>query len=178
LYGELLFTLLPQKFSDGNKIFIVRLIKLAFISILLLFLVITAISLLFPSHIRISKAINIHSESDSIFALIRDTAKWKQWHPAFIPNDSAVKFPAIHIVQKFESDSEIIMHLQQSGKPEVINGWKIYQYSRVDSLTLQWYMDFNLKWYPWKKFGSLFYENTYGVMMEQGLSNIKTRLEK
>ncbi|MBO9682638.1 MAG: hypothetical protein J7502_08230 [Flavisolibacter sp.] len=155
-----------------------RLIKLALISVLLLFFVVTAISLLIPSQIRISKAINIHSSEDSIFALIRDTAKWKQWHPAFIPNDSAPKFPAIHIAQKSESDSEIIMHLQQSGKPEVVNGWKIYRYPHVDSLTLQWYMDFNLKWYPWQKFGSMFYEKTYGAMMEKGLENIRELTNK
>jgi hypothetical protein len=34
-------------------------------------------------------------------------------------------------------------------------------------------MDFHLKWYPWKKFSSLFFENRYGVLMEQGLSHIK-----
>jgi len=155
----------------------VRLIKLAFISILLLFFVVTAISLLIPSDIRISKAINIHSGEDSIFALIRDTTKWKQWHPAFISNDSATAFPQIHIVQQSESDSEIVMHLQQGDKPEVVNGWKIYQYPHVDSLTLQWYMDFHLKWYPWQKFGSMLYEKTYGTMMEKGLENIKNRVE-
>jgi hypothetical protein len=141
-------------------------------------MVVTAISLLIPSHIRISKAINVYSSEDSIFALIRDTAKWKQWHPAFIPSDATPKFPAIHIVQKFESDSEIIMHLQQSGKPEVVNGWKIYQYFHVDSLTIQWYMDFDLKWYPWQKFGSMLYEKTYGTMMEKGLENLKTIVEE
>jgi hypothetical protein len=156
----------------------VRLIKLALISIIFLFIVVTAISLLIPSHIRISKAINIYSQKDSVFALIDDTTKWKEWHPAFIPNDSTPKFPTVHIVQKDQSDSEIVMHLQQKGKPEVINGWKIYQTNPFDSLTLQWYMDFHLKWYPWKKFASLFYENTYGVMMQQGLENIKERVQK
>jgi hypothetical protein len=156
----------------------VRLIKLGLISIVFLFVVITAISLLIPSHIRISKAINIHAEKDSIFALISDTSEWKQWHPAFIPDDSTPRFPAIHIVQKNQNDSEIVMHLQQTGKPEVVNGWNIYEHEGVDSLTLQWYMDFNLKWYPWKKFESLFYESTYGIMMEQGLDNIKALLNK
>jgi len=152
----------------------VRVIKLALISIVLLFVVVTVISLLIPSHIRISKAINIQADKDSIFSLISDTAKWKQWHPAFIPNDSTPKFPSVHILKAFQNDSELVMHLQQTGKPEVVNGWKIYEHAQVDSLTLQWYMDFHLKWYPWKKFGSLFFENTYGVMMEQGLANIKS----
>ena len=70
-----------------------------------------------------------------------------------------------------------MMQLQQGNKDAVINGWKIYEYQGVDSLTLQWYMDFHLQWYPWKKFGSLFYENTYGVMMQEGLTNIKGVVE-
>jgi hypothetical protein len=154
----------------------VRFIKLALISTVFLFIVVTAISLLIPSHIRISKAINLHTQKDSVLAVIDDTSRWKQWHPAFIPNDSVPRFPTIQIVDRSKNDSEIVMHLQQSGKPEVINGWKIYQHELADSITLQWYMDFHLKWYPWQKFGSLFYENTYGVMMEKGLDNIKQLL--
>jgi hypothetical protein len=155
----------------------VRLLKLGLISVVFLFIVVTAISLLIPSHIRISKAINIQAEDREVFSLISDTAQWKQWHPAFLLSDSMPQFPAIHILQKSQNDSEIVMHLQQAGKPTVINGWKIYKHDTVDSLTLQWYMDFRLKWYPWQKFGSLFYENTYGVMMQQGLENMKARAE-
>jgi hypothetical protein len=156
----------------------VRLVKLAFISVVLLFIVVTAISFLIPSHIRISKAINIHGEKDSLLALVGDTSNWKRWHPAFMPNDSARSFPTVNIVQKSENDSEVVMHLQQADKPQVVNGWKVYGHPEIDSLTLQWYMDFHLKWYPWRKFGALFYENTYGVMMQEGLGNIKQLVEK
>ena len=48
-----------------------RLIKLAIISFVFLFLVVTAISLLIPSHIRISKATNIAPPKDSVLALIK-----------------------------------------------------------------------------------------------------------
>jgi hypothetical protein len=37
-------------------------------------------------------------------------------------------------------------------------------------------MDFQLAWYPWQKFSSLFYERTYGAMMERGLANFKKQL--
>ncbi len=150
-----------------------RLIKLAFISIIILFTVVTIISLLIPSNIRISKAINIHGNKDSILSLIRTRDRWTQWHPAFIQNDSTPSFEHISSVVRIQNDSEIVMQLQQGTKPPVTNGWKIYGHRGIDSLTLQWYMDFHLKWYPWKKFGSLFYENTYGVMMEKGLENIR-----
>jgi hypothetical protein len=156
----------------------VRVIKLALLSIFFLFTVVTLISLLIPSHVRISKAINIHGSTDSALALVKDTARWKQWHPAFIPSDSALKFPTVQITTQSANDSEVVMQLQQANKPVVINGWKVYEHQGADSLTLQWYMDFHIKWYPWSKFGSLFYENTYGVMMQQGLENIRNLTSK
>ena len=155
-----------------------RLIKLFLLSIFFLFLIVTGVSLMIPSHVRISKAINLYAQEDSVFVLINDTANWKQWHPAFIPNVSAAKFPVVHITKQSQNDSEIVMHLQQQNKPEVINGWRIYHHPDMDSLTLQWYMDFHLRWYPWQKFGSLFYENTYGVMMEKGLENLKNKVQQ
>lgn len=81
-------------------------------------------------------------------------------------------------MQQSQNDSEVVMHLQQAGRPEVTNVWKVYEHQQTDSITLQWYMDFHLKWYPWTKFGSLFFENTYGVMMERGLLNIKELSDK
>ncbi len=150
-----------------------RLIKLAIISFVFLFLVVTAISLLIPSHIRISKATNIAPPKDSVLALIRNKDRWPQWHPAFMVVDSSRKMPPTQIIPVSANDSELVFQWKQEDRSPVINGWKIYEHASTDSLTLQWYMDFNLKWYPWQKFGSLIYENTYGVMMERGLTNIK-----
>jgi hypothetical protein len=154
-----------------------RLIKLAFISAIFLFLIATGFSLFIPSHIRISKAINIPGRADSVLELVKDTSRWVQWHPAYMSRDSA-QFPSIQITTLKTTEDEVVMELQQGNKKPVVNGWKIHGNAGADSLTLQWYMDFHLKWYPWQKFGSLFYENTYGVMMQQGLDNIKSRVEK
>ena len=150
-----------------------RLIKLALLSIIFIFLLGTGISLLIPSHIRISKAINLVAPKDSIFALVVNRERWKEWHPAFMPDRMRPGFPDIHMEITRHTADEVVMNLQQGNKEPVVNGWKIYEHASVDSLTLQWYMDFHLKWYPWKKFSSLFFENTYGVLMEQGLSHIK-----
>jgi hypothetical protein len=126
-----------------------------------------------PSHIRISKAINLHTSKDSVFSLVSDISKWKQWHPAFMDSSHVQGFDSIRILNSKRDGDTLLMDLQQGNKEPVATGWKVYEHQSVDSITLQWYMDFHLKWYPWKKFSSLFFENTYGVMMEQGLSNIK-----
>ncbi len=125
-----------------------------------------------PGEVRISKAINLHASKDSIFALIANRPRWVQWHPAFVPNGPKMSFIPIKSSIVVENDSVIVMKLSQGSKAAVTNGWQIYRAS-ADSLTLQWYMDFHSGWMPWQKLGSLFYENTYGVLMEQGLVNIK-----
>jgi hypothetical protein len=150
----------------------VRIIKLALISAAIFFLIATAFSLLIPSHVRISKAINVRAEKTDVMSLVKEQQRWKEWHPAFMPNDS-VQIPPIQILNSQVTDSSIIMELQQEKRQKVVNGFNFYEHPGVDSITVQWYMDFQLKWYPWRKFGSLFYESTYGTMMQEGLQNLK-----
>ena len=149
-----------------------RIIKLALISAAIFFLIATAFSLLIPSHVRISKAINVRAEKNSVMELVKDQQRWKEWHPAFMPNDS-VEIPPIQILNTRATDSSVIMDLRQGKKQKIVNGFNFFEHPGVDSITVQWYMDFHLKWYPWRKFGSLFYESTYGTMMQEGLQNLK-----
>lgn len=152
-----------------------RLIKLAFLSFIILFLIVTAMSLMIPGHVRISRAVNLKTEEDSVRLWVRDTGQWPRWHPAFqganASNRLAEKRTTITPV--VENDSLVQLRWQQQGQQPVLHSWQIHRYAYTDSVTLQWYMDFHLQWYPWQKFSSLFYEGTYGKMMEQGLENIR-----
>ena len=154
-----------------------QLIKLAILSIIILFLLGTAISLLIPSQIRISKAANFHhSRKQFLLSAVKDQRQWKDWHPAYM-HDSLQRMKAVSVTSQVLSDSEVVVQMQQGKKLPVTSGWKFYEYSNADSLTLQWYMDFRLKWYPWQKFSSLFFENTYGRMMEEGLTHLKRKTD-
>lgn len=150
-----------------------RIIKLGLISFIAIFIIILLISLLFPSQIRISRATNLPNKRDSIFSLLKNE---KAWHPAYFDSASALKFEKLQKTSTQQTDSTLSYQLQQPGRKIVTNGWQLYGSSSSDSLTLQWYMDFKLSWYPWEKFSSLFYEKTYGTMMEKGLANLKKRL--
>jgi Polyketide cyclase / dehydrase and lipid transport len=169
-----------------------RLIKLALISFIFLFLLITGISLFFPSHIRISKAINIKAGKDSIMAQISDAAKWKNWYPGLdtakllyvegkvkgvILGNSDSLHP-VYIIITGEKQDEINAQLISKKLRPVINGWKTISYPAGDSITLQWYMDFDLRWYPWEKFGSLLLEQSYGTKMERGLLNLRKLVQQ
>jgi ribosome-associated toxin RatA of RatAB toxin-antitoxin module len=158
-----------------------------FFSVLFLFLLVTGISLFIPSNIRISKAINIAAPADSVFNQVGDPVKWKNWFPGL--ESSTVFYEAgtvkgvrigdsskqyIRITEK--KKDEVVAELR-SGSKKIISGWKLISYVESGSTTLQWYMDFKLRWYPWEKFSSLLFEKSYGIRMEQGLNNIKKLVE-
>jgi hypothetical protein len=169
----------------------VRIIKLALLSIIFLFLLIAGISLFIPSHIRISKAINLKAEEDSIMGQINDPSKWKNWYPGLdtakllyvagkvkgVVIDDKDPSHSVYIIIDEEKENEVIAQFIPKKMRPVVNGWKTISYSNSDSVTLQWYMDFHLRWYPWEKFASLLLEKSYGVKMEQGLTNLKKIIE-
>ena len=159
-----------------------RIIKLGILSFVILFLLVTIISLFIPGKIRISKATNIAADDKIVYAYLEDLPKWKQWHPSLknIPENEfhvlkdsgiSIRGTTISIVER--KNEELVTEMRtENGRP-IISGFKIIRHQQGDSATLQWYMDFKLRWYPWEKFKSLFYENIYGVQMEKGLANLK-----
>lgn len=130
-------------------------------------------SLLIPSDIRISKATNLYGPRDSVFSLIKNEKNWVLWHPMYKNVSDRAQWLLINKNIAANTDSTFIVTLQQPGRPPLTSGWQLYHYQSTDSITLQWYLDFKLSWYPWEKFSSLFYEKTYGKMMEDGLANLK-----
>jgi hypothetical protein len=149
---------------------------------------ITGFSLFIPSHVIISKAINIGGARDSINGQIADIEKWKYWYPGFDTlqlieldkkNNAVIsaKTKGISIVLSEILDTIIVAEFRAETKRPIINKWQTITYQHTDSITLHWSMDFHLKWYPWEKFSSLLLEKRYGPQIEQGLANLKTLLE-
>jgi hypothetical protein len=164
-----------------------RIIKLGLISFVLFVVLVTGISLLFPSHIRISKAINIKADKAAVMAEIKEPSNWHKWYPGL---DSAKLFyemgqvkgvivdnrdsahPTLLKIQSIKNDEVTAKFIPRSLRP-VDHGWKTLGDANADSITLQWYMDFHLRWYPWEKFSSLLLEKSQGTRMEEGLTRLK-----
>lgn len=148
-----------------------RIIKLGIISLVAFAMMITLISLFFPSHVRISKAINIGAPADSV---LRRLQTMSRWHPAY---DSSGGLPDTVLAGNRISPGEIDYTLLAEQNGSVRNGWKILSGLNPDSVTVQWYMDFKLRWYPWEKFSSMLFEGRYGPHMETGLGRLKQLAE-
>lgn len=125
---------------------------------------------------------------DTVLYQINDLNKWKNWYPGFdtiqmLPVEMengavlSMKIPRASVVLMQRKKDEIVAEFRQNKKKPVISGWKVISYPQTDSITIQWYLDFKLRWYPWEKFSSLLYEKMYGTQMEKGLTDLKKIVE-
>jgi hypothetical protein len=162
-----------------------RVIKLAILSFIFLFLLVTTISLFIPSHIRISRATDINSKKQDVMSLISDPLKWKEWYPGadsldvlyvegkpmgiLLDSSDLLGLSIFNINDSIVTVSEV----GNSSTQRMEMGWKVLSGGNESTVIVQWYMDFKLRWYPWEKFKSLFFENIYGSHMERGLANLK-----
>jgi len=63
------------------------------------------------------------------------------------------------------------------GARNITSGWYLHPGNAIGDMTVQWRMDFKLRWYPWEKFASLLFEKQYGTQMEEGLNRLKAFTE-
>lgn len=164
-----------------------RFIRLFVGSILVLFLIATAISLFLPSRVRISRATNIAATPGAIWSTIDSMQYWPSWNPFFegvspsaisnIKSDSglitAMEINGTKVEWIKRDELTRIAAMTRPGKLPVHNGWRCITHTGSDSTTLQWYMDIRLRWYPWEKLGSIMFERSYGPSVEKGLANIR-----
>ena len=150
-------------------------IKLAVISLIMLFLLFTGISLFIPSKVNISRAVNLSGKAGDILNFIKDTSKWEQWYPAF----DTLKASGTKILITGSTDSSVTAEFSNDKAKKIIRStWQTIPYAGSDSITLQWSMHFKLRWYPWEKLGSLLYEKSYGQNMELALNNLRRMANK
>lgn len=161
-----------------------RIIKLALLSFFFLFVLVTLISLFIPSSVRISRAINVYSDPGQVLVPVRNINKWPEWYPGLktIPTEDiqfsqsgakpVMTIPGSTVIINSANDQQVLAELVGEKGKRIMNGFNAITHNQSDSVTLQWYMDFKLSWYPWEKFGSMLFEKMYGSTMEQGLENL------
>lgn len=119
-------------------------------------------------------------------AQLSDPAKWRDWYPGagsskyYYQNDT-IKGLILNeskkqsIIKTGETDDEVTA-VYLMGDKKILTGWQIV--SSNNSVTVLWYIDFHLRWYPWEKFTSFLFEKVYDPQLQEGLDNLKTFLER
>jgi thiamine kinase-like enzyme len=160
-----------------------RFLKLIIGSVAILFVIATLLGALLPSHVLVSRAVNIAAPTDTVKSYIQDVNQWRAWVEGM--KDSSV---VVYTAQKAKlgnsavtitgiTDSTVISQwvgrngIQQTATMRLIG-------SPGQKLTVvQWQFEQKLKWYPWEKLGSMMNDKILGTMMERNLNHLKELLE-
>ncbi len=128
-------------------------------------LLILLVSLAFPSHVRISRAIDLQVSSKQARITLGEPTMLNQvFDGGFMPISQSISDRAFHAVGN------------KASAIQMETGWQLID-GRLGTSTLQWYIDFYFDWYPWEKFASLLVETRYGSVLEKKLQQLKTHIE-
>lgn len=160
-----------------------RFVKLAIISFIVLSLVIYALSLLIPSEMRVSRAVTINANKDSVWKALKDVKAWAEWNVMLqqpltniVVDSNGFKSDQLEVFIVSSPIDLIQTSWQQFGNEKIQSAFSLTA-AGTDRTVLQWYFDFKVKWYPWEKFGSIIFDKQMGPGMEQSLNNLRKRVE-
>jgi uncharacterized membrane protein len=161
-----------------------RFIKLAIISAAVFFLLGTALSLLLPSNVIVSRAIDLHAPADSVHAYISRVDNWQYW----IQNADSSEIKTDH--RNHVQINTTSITILSANKEKIETEWKVGEgtpmkgdfnfitQENANYFTLHWSFNYHVKWYPWEKFASILSDKALGPFMETSLDKLKKNVEQ
>jgi hypothetical protein len=172
-----------------------RLIKAFLTGAIGLFIVMTLLSLLIPSRVKVSRTTLINNTTTAkVLDQVAILSNWKNWHPVFKSNDTKINLipgagaanTAAEIVYGTKSvkllvtaaDSNAVKFtLQSPGESDIENEIFISPIQNQANVQVEWRALNKLKWYPWEKFYGIFIDKLTGPGYDEALKGLKDYLE-
>ncbi len=140
-----------------------RILKLFLISFLVFFSVLTAVGLLFPANVQVSRAIDLPGyQRNFLLAHINDTLSQACWI------DSSGQGNAVWL----QTDTSAVWRYDEG----TTLSWILH--GKDGQITMQGHVEAQLGWLPWERFRSLLMEPRYGPWLEKRLERFKICLER
>jgi hypothetical protein len=165
--------LLHIKFLNGNKM---KLIRFALVSVLVIGILITAISSLFPSMVITSRAVEVNATREQIQHCVKDLSAWKGWmsdwkDQSVMVQDSLAQVGTQTIKMLSSTDSSVLLQWVATGQApyQVQIEWLPL---KEGTYVIHWSFEQHVKWYPWEKFQTLLNEKVLGAKMEEELQHL------
>jgi hypothetical protein len=162
-----------------------RFVKLGIISVIVIFIILTAMSSLLPSQILVSRAVDIKGSVDQVRQHLFLLQNWESWMTdaqgqkavqtfSKAENSLVIGNTTISIV----STTDSTLSTNWTSPSNMRGLFRIINHHSPDSLiTVQWQMEQDVKWYPWEKFASITKDEIWGGSMEKSLENLKLLVE-
>lgn len=152
-------------------------VKLLIVSLIVLALLITAISALFPSKVIVSRAIELTASSNDIAYYVTDLHHWDAWMSEWKENKVTIKdstafisTQTIKLLRVTDSTAQFEWVATGQAPYQVQIEWLPLQESNY---VIHWSFTQQVRWYPWEKFQTLLNEKLLGAKMEIELANLK-----
>lgn len=161
-----------------------RTVRAGVIGLVVLAIFVTLFSLLFPSNVRVSRAVDIHASREAVWQFLVKPEKWPEWYMP-IKSDSTHDWKLNGNVYSKEGYSLKITPVSDtsvgiiaiSPKEEMNATIQVIGDGKESHCTVQWYTDIPVRWYPWEKFGSILFDKIVGGGMEISLQSLKEGVE-
>ncbi len=151
--------------------------------------VLTLFSLIMPSSVSAVRNIGINASRDSINRMITNLSSYPEWYPGLRGNQPEIAADGKSISWKagdkasklsvVNADSNSLRLKLESGNSEpVISDIFTSVYENEPGVNVEWKLHSKVKWYPWERFGGIFFDQVSGPSMEEGLKNLKNLLER
>ncbi len=182
------------KSLNGSKR--MRLIKTFLTGAIELFIVITLLSLLIPSNVKVSRTTLINNTTKGkVFEQVDNLSNWKNWHPVFKSGERKIIFYPPSITGEpttckilygsktadmriTYADSNLIKFtLKPENENDIQNEIIISTIPQQANVQVEWRAFNKLKWYPWEKFYGIFIDKLTGPGYEESLKGLKDYLE-
>lgn len=170
------------------KIKRMKLIKLAVISVVILFLLATGMGLLFPGTVVVSRAVDITANKDSLLPYVQNLYGWQKWIVGMNTANTTLQSAYTGTLGKTQvhiTESPANKYVVTSVWNNQEQGWQqngtlslIQQDTAQATTVVHWQFVQQLHWYPWERFGSMLNDKILGTMMEQNLHNLKKMVEQ
>ena len=166
-----------------------RFIKLGFISIVVLFLILTALGLLMPSTVRVTRNINIHASPGTMHDYIDDIKNWPLWMESidaksisFSSGQTKGQGALAHVstlsIRITKDDKNTVESIWKSGSgKEQLCVFEFYPDSTTNNINLNWYFEQKLHWYPWERLPAIANDKVMSPFMEKSLDKLKVIAE-
>jgi hypothetical protein len=147
-------------------------LKLIIASLIVFSIVILFLFALFPSDISVSRLVQIRASPQEVQKKISDLTDWRSW------NDMMITRP--------DSNNNLSIEVLKVAADTVITKWTngrksftgTYIMTEMNGQTvLEWTLKFHIKWYPWEKLASMFYDKQLGPVMENSLLKLRNEME-
>ena len=167
-----------------------RLIKAFLIGAVGLFVVMTLLSLLIPSSVRVSRTTLINNTTPArVIEQVSNLSNWKNWHPVFKNSDAKINTisntsaeiiygaKTVKVLVTAVDTNAVTFILQSPGENDIQNEIIISSIPNQSSVRVEWRALNQLKWYPWEKFYAIFIDKLTGPGYDASLKGLKEYLE-